>query len=134
MKIRNKINKKSNIDMLPLIDVVFLLLVFFIYAMLSMAVHKGLNLDLPKAGNLDMKKEALLSVSIKKNGNIYVNKKKIDIKNIGRKLIEEAKNDKKKEILLFADKNISYQKLFNVLEKINFAGFKKISLQAEAKK
>ena len=35
--------KKARVEMLPLIDVVFLLLVFFIYAMLSMVLHRGLR-------------------------------------------------------------------------------------------
>ncbi|MBW1821228.1 MAG: biopolymer transporter ExbD, partial [Deltaproteobacteria bacterium] len=42
MKLKLYKTKNPRIEMLPLIDVVFLLLVFFIYAMLSMAVHRGL--------------------------------------------------------------------------------------------
>lgn len=41
--------KRARIEMIALIDVVFLLLVFFIYAMLSMTVFRGLELDLPRA-------------------------------------------------------------------------------------
>ena len=41
--------KKARILMIPLIDIVFLLLVFFIYAMLSMVVHRGFKVDLPQA-------------------------------------------------------------------------------------
>jgi biopolymer transport protein ExbD len=47
MKIHLPATKKARIEMLPLIDIVFLLLVFFIYAMLSMAVHRGLPVELP---------------------------------------------------------------------------------------
>ena len=46
MKIQLPAIKKARIEMLPLIDIVFLLLVFFIYAMLSMAVHRGLPVEL----------------------------------------------------------------------------------------
>ena len=49
MKIRRRKLKAVRIEMLPLIDVVFLLLVFFIYAMLSMAIHRGMQLDLPQS-------------------------------------------------------------------------------------
>ncbi len=42
-------DKRINIEMIALIDVVFLLLVFFIYAMLSMAVQKSLDMTLPDA-------------------------------------------------------------------------------------
>ena len=41
--------RRARIEMIPLIDVVFLLLVFFIYAMLSMTVFRGLDLELPRA-------------------------------------------------------------------------------------
>jgi biopolymer transport protein ExbD len=42
-------HKRARIEMIALIDVVFLLLVFFIYAMLSMTVFRGLELNLPRA-------------------------------------------------------------------------------------
>ena len=41
--------RRARIEMIALIDVVFLLLGFFIYAMLSMSVFRGLELDLPRA-------------------------------------------------------------------------------------
>ena len=47
MKVDLGFHRKARIDMLPLIDIVFLLLVFFIYAMLSMAVHHALPVALP---------------------------------------------------------------------------------------
>ncbi|MBC2711802.1 MAG: biopolymer transporter ExbD [Desulfosarcina sp.] len=47
MKVDLGNHRKARIDMLPLIDIVFLLLVFFIYAMLSMAVHHALPVALP---------------------------------------------------------------------------------------
>ena len=47
MKIMLRNKKRARIEMLPMIDIVFLLLVFFIYAMLSMAVHRGLPVNLP---------------------------------------------------------------------------------------
>ncbi len=50
--------------MLPLIDVVFLLLVFFIYAMLSMVLHHGLKVDLPKAGNTQLDSSDYLNITI----------------------------------------------------------------------
>jgi biopolymer transport protein ExbD len=42
-------HRRARIEMIALIDVVFLLLVFFIYAMLSMTVFRGLELNLPRA-------------------------------------------------------------------------------------
>ena len=57
-------NRKARVEMLPLIDVVFLLLVFFIYAMVSMVVHHGLKVDLPKAGNTQLDTRDYLNITI----------------------------------------------------------------------
>jgi biopolymer transport protein ExbD len=40
--------RKARIEMVPLIDCMFLLLVFFMYAMVSMTVHRGIRVNLPK--------------------------------------------------------------------------------------
>ncbi|MFN2368934.1 MAG: ExbD/TolR family protein [Desulfurivibrionaceae bacterium] len=65
MKINLPRKRKARIEMLPLIDIVFLLLVFFIYAMLSMAVHRGLAVDLPVSAAAAPEKELILSVTVK---------------------------------------------------------------------
>ena len=57
-------NRKARVEMLPLIDVVFLLLVFFIYAMISMVVHHGLKVDLPKAGSTQLDPRDYLNITI----------------------------------------------------------------------
>src|SRR5210317_1114866 len=64
MKIHLPATKKARIEMLPLIDIVFLLLVFFIYAMLSMAVHRGMNVELPGSTQSEQSPESRLSVSV----------------------------------------------------------------------
>ena len=126
--------KKSRIEMLPLIDVVFLLLVVFIYTMLSMAVHRGLNIDLPKSESAEIEKQLMLSVTLDEKGFIYIDKQKVDIGELTDTLLEMTSGKKNPGVLLFADGEIPYQSLFNVLDKIRQAGLTRISLQAEAEK
>ncbi|WP_457553034.1 ExbD/TolR family protein [Desulfobacula sp.] len=132
MKIPLPENNKPRIEMLPLIDVVFLLLVVFIYTMMSMAVHKGMPVTLPTSAVVNLKKNVVLAVTIKKNNQIFVNKERVDLEHLTRILEKKAKKEKTKEILLFADKSISYQQLFKVLDRIKMAGLNQISLQAES--
>lgn len=134
MKVALPATKKSRIEMLPLIDVVFLLLVVFIYTMLSMAVHRGLNLDLPQSESAEIEKQVMLSVSIDENGLIYVDKKQVPQDQLTGVLADMTRGEKNPGVLLFADNSISYQALFKVLDKIRQAGLNKISLQAEAEK
>ena len=67
MKISLPENNKPRIEMLPLIDVVFLLLVVFIYTMLSMAVHKGMPVSLPESSAVKPEKNIVLAVTINKD-------------------------------------------------------------------
>lgn len=117
--------------MLPLIDIVFLLLVFFIYAMLSMAVHRGLPVMLPESATATIDKKLILSVTVKADGSIYVDKNRILLKNLKETLQKMTAKNQEPGVLFFADRNLSYQKLFRVLDQIRLAGLSRISLQAE---
>ena len=131
MKLDLQIDRKARIEMLPLIDIVFLLLVFFIYAMLSMAVHRGISVTLPSSSVADIDKKPVLSISITKTGDIYVDKQRVPLEDLDETLMKISKSDKKAGVLLFADHNLNYQKLFKVLDQIRRAGLSSISLQAE---
>ncbi|MGD9161074.1 MAG: biopolymer transporter ExbD [Desulfobacteraceae bacterium] len=132
MKVDTPAAKKSRIEMLPLIDVVFLLLVVFIYTMLSMAVHRGLNVDLPKSEASAIEKQLILSVTIDEKGLIYIDEQKVDLEELTATLEIMTIDKKNPGVLLFADKDIPYQDLFKVLDRIRMAGLNRISLQAEA--
>lgn len=118
--------------MLPLIDIVFLLLVFFIYAMLSMAVHRGLPVVLPTSSSAAVEEKTVLSITIKADGLIYLDKKPVEIEALATVLEKQASEKHQSNVMLFADKGLAYQRLFNVLDQIRKAGLSNISLQAEA--
>ena len=134
MKINFQTNKKARIEMLPLIDIVFLLLVFFIYAMLSMAVHRGLPVALPTSSSAFIDKELVFSVTVKTDGTIYINRDQIPLNDLTSALKNNTKEYKEPGVLLFADRDLSYQKLFSVMDQIRTAGINRISLQAEVNK
>ena len=134
MKLNPYKTKNPRIEMLPLIDVVFLLLVFFIYAMLSMAVHHGLPVVLPDSSTAKIDKKLVLSVSIKSDETIYIDKQQVTLEDLAETLKDRAGHETNPGVLLFADRDISYQKLFKVLDRIQTAGIHRISLQADSEK
>ena len=133
MKVNLQTSKKVRIEMLPLIDIVFLLLVFFIYAMLSMAVHRGMPVKLPSSTSAGIDKSSLISVTLKEDGTIYLNREKISIDELRKSLILLPTDRKEKGLLLFADGASSYQEVFHVMDEIRHSGISNISLQAEAR-
>ena len=123
--------KRPRIEMLPLIDIVFLLLVFFIYAMLSMAVHRGLPVDLPTSSVAEIDKRLTLSVTVDAEGDIFLDKEAVPLDALGKAIENRVKGEKEPGALLFADRDVPYQRLFNVLDQIRLGGVHRISLQAE---
>lgn len=131
MKIKLDASHKARIEMLPLIDIVFLLLVFFIYAMLSMAVHRGLPVDLPTSRTATVDKRLVLSLTLKSDDSIYVDEEHVNPEDLVEAIKTRAKNHKEPGVLLFADRSIQYQSLIRVLDRIRLAGINRISLQAD---
>ena len=131
MKVQLPATKKARIEMLPLIDIVFLLLVFFIYAMLSMAVHRGLPVELPLSTTAEIDKKLILSVTVKADETIYVDKERVALKDLTQVLRSKAGDTREPGVLIFADRALQYQMIYNVLDKIRQAGLSRISLQAD---
>ena len=131
MKLQLASPKKPRIEMLPLIDIVFLLLVFFIYAMLSMAVHRGLPVELPLSTTAEIDKKLILSVSVEADETIYVDKERVALENLTQVLQSKAGHIREPGVLIFADRSLRYQMIYKVLDKIRQAGLSRISLQAD---
>ena len=131
MKINKSAKKRATIMMIPLIDVVFLLLVFFIYSMLSMAVHRGIIVALPESVMAEIEPEDLFSITIKSDGSIFLDKESVLKEDLIRSISSLPLALKQKGVLLFADKDVSYQNVFSVLDDIKKAGIEKVSFQAD---
>jgi len=134
MKIQPIETRSPRIEMLPLIDVVFLLLVVFIYAMLSMAVHKGLPVALPTSSSAELDRTAPVSITVTAAGDIFVDKVPVALADLTALLRQRTEAERETGVLLFADRNLPYQTLFRVLDEVRRAGLTRISLQAESER
>ncbi len=135
MKINHRANKPARIEMLPLIDIVFLLLVFFIYAMLSMAVHRGMELNLPESSQAEMSKATPLSLSIQageSSPDIFLGKEAVPLQELGKLLSLANNSTKPPQVLIFAEETLPYQQLYLVLDELQKHSIDNISLQASS--
>ena len=129
MKVNLGAQRRARIEILPLIDIVFLLLVFFIYAMLSMAVHRGVTVNLPASSSAEIEKNLTLSVTIKDSGDIVLDRDRVPLKDLAPLLRAKARISEGLGVLLFADREVSCQLLVKVLDQIRIAGVTRVSLQ-----
>lgn len=134
MKVNLGAQRRARVEILPLIDIVFLLLVFFIYAMLSMAVHRGVPINLPTSSSAEIQREPLLSVTIKESGEILLDTNRASLTNLAILLRTKIKGSESPGVLLFADRKVSCQLLVKVLDQIKMAGIHRVSLQTTIEK
>ena len=122
-------NRKARIEMLPLIDVVFLLLVFFIYAMLSMVVHHGLRVELPNASTTEVDRNEYVSITIAKDNSIFVRKERVELSELTEKVMEYV--DKKTDISVFinGDSRADLGVAIKILDLLKSAGVKEVSFE-----
>lgn len=138
MKLSRKGISPVRLEMTPLMDIIFLLLVFFIYAMMSMAVHHGKQVDLPQSSSASLEMQEAVSITIEsdKNGlkiSVDGGAAFSDLSRLKDILLEKkakAPEDKEPDLQIFADKTVSYQSLYSVLDSVTQAGLSRISLQA----
>lgn len=127
--------KHARIEMLPLMDVVFLILVFLIYAMMVMVVHSGMPVNLPASRSAQPEQVVALALTIQQDGALWLDKEPVTLASLPEEVVRQGRERGLSEgeeptIQIFADAMLPYQTLFDVLDALKKAGLKKISLQA----
>ena len=133
MKVSLQAKRKSRIEMIPLIDLMFLILVSFVYGVFFMSVHRGVPVTLPLSSTARIEKQLTLTLTIQADGTVFLDKEQVPMETLGETLKLRAAENKETGVLLFADKSIPYQKLYTVLDLIRMAGLSQVSLQAEVR-
>ncbi len=118
--------KKARVEMLPLIDVVFLLLVFFIYAMLSMVVHHGLKVDLPSAGSVSLEKEDYIAITIDADNHLFLNEEPVEIDGLAARVLA-MRGNKAKPVFINGDQKANLGLAIELLDDLKKVGIEEIS-------
>jgi len=101
---RKKIN--TNFNMAPLIDIVFLLLIFFMLSS-NFISQSGIKLILPRAKSTKVHLEKMMTLFISSEGEIYLEEKKVSLEELKILLISKLETAEKRSIIIKADKKIN---------------------------
>lgn len=123
--------KKPRIEMVPLIDCFFLILIFFVYGVLSMVVQKGILMELPKASTSILSRDDYLSISISKEGEIFVNKEPVALDQLSATLRQKNPDTTGKKVFINADKLAYHGKVIKVLDIARSVGIKQVYFGTE---
>ena len=133
-RLNNKMPKKnrviSQINVTPFVDVMLVLLIVFMITAPLLTV--GVSVDLPKtkASQLNSKGDPII-ISIKKNGQLYIQEREIDALKLLPRLKAISSGNKNLRIYVRGDKNVPYGLVLDTIAKIKSSGFKKVALVAK---
>ena len=124
------LKRPARVELVSLMDVMFLVLVFFVYAVFNMAVHRGIKVDLPTAAGTFEKGERIV-VTIDTQDALQLNGRSLD----RDALVAEVKRlvDVRKEtpVLISGDRKASLGAGIELLARLKSAGVEKASFQVD---
>ena len=130
MKFRKKRNEEMGVDMSPLIDMVFILLIFF---MVSSTFVKDMKLDLirPGASSAQKASSKVARVYIDKAGETYIDGQSVKVWAIQGKLRDMLRTSTEKTVLVITDESVAVEKLIEVVDQCKMAGANDVAVATE---
>jgi biopolymer transport protein ExbD len=124
--------REGGILLTPLIDMVFLTLIFFMVNA-TLSINPAIRIDLPKARtSLGALSEEIV-VSVRADGSLHIGERRVARADFGVELRREMARVGKRSILLQADRTITYETLVEVMDQAKLAGVGRISLATARK-
>ncbi len=122
----------SEINVVPLVDIILVLLIIFMIA--APMMKAGIEVDLPEASprqfNVDIEERYVISISAQ--GDVYLNQSKIPIDELEQKIRQLYHNKPDKGVFLQADKRVPYGIVVKVMDHLKRAGIENLGVITES--
>jgi biopolymer transport protein ExbD len=128
MIVRRPEPRRARIEIVPMIDVVFFLLVFFMMASLSMAVYGGLPVNLPRAVTGQVSAAETASVTVNREGHAFLNREPVPtvaLESRARALLQENPT---LAVVINADGDAAHRHIVAVLDALRLAGVSRMAI------
>jgi len=123
-------NENEEIDMTPMLDVVFILLIFFIVTA-SFVKEAGIEVNRPEAATAVKKERANILVAISDKGEIWINKRHVDIRSVQANIERLKAENPQGTVVIQADKKATTDMLIKVMDAARSAGVYDVSIAAQ---
>jgi biopolymer transport protein ExbD len=116
------------IEIVPMIDVIFCILVFFILAAVTFSRQQAINIDLPKAQSGLAQKPEMLIVSLDEMGQVYVEQQLVTKNQLAQALQNYRQFNPNGRMVLYAPRNATYNEVIQVLDTLKQIGGDRVAL------
>ena len=134
MKLRSlRVEHQPELMIIPMIDIIFFLLVFFMLSTLSMVVQHTIPVNLPQASATEQDIPRSINVTVMQDGNIMFDQETIPLPLLSKRIAIELIKQPDNVFILRADKQVEYGKVITVLDELKLAGARRVSVATEQK-
>ena len=120
----------EEINMTPMLDVVFILLIFFIVTA-SFVKEAGIEVNRPEAATAVKKERANILVAISDKGEIWINKRRVDVRAVQANIERLKAENQQGTVVIKADKKATTDVLIKVMDSARAAGVYDVSIAAQ---
>ena len=134
MKLRSlRVESQPELMIIPMIDIIFFLLVFFMLSTLSMVEQHTIPVNLPQASAVQQDIPRSVNITVTQNGNIMFDQEEIPLSLLAKRVGIELTKQPDNVFVLRADKQVEYGKVVTVLDELKLAGARRVSVATEQK-
>ncbi len=123
--------KEMGIEMGPLMDIVFILLIFFVVSS-SFTRETGVDVTKPQAQSASQLEKENILIAITREGSIHIHERQVDMASLQDILKQILAKTPDREVVVIADKGAVTGTLVQVIDACNLSGVKKVSIAAQA--
>lgn len=127
---RHRETDEVGIDLTPMLDIVFIMLIFFIVTT-SYVKDAGISVATPSAASASKQKDANIFIAITSNGDIWVDRKQVDIRLLRNTVARLHADQPEGAVIIQSDADATTRHLVDVMDQVRLAGVDKIALGAK---
>ena len=132
MRVPRQEQPKARIEIIPMIDVIFFLLVFFMVSTLSMTINRGLPVNLPTAASSQKDLRENLNLTLLQDGTIFLNKEPITLQDLGPRVKTALATEPELMVILNADGDVRHQSVVEAMDELRVAGVARLAIAVKS--
>ncbi len=126
----NNDNVASNVNLTPLIDMVFILLIFFLVTA-SFTKESGIEVDRPSAKTATRQEQGTLIIGVNEIGEVWIEGKKVKLRSVRAHVERLTAQNPEGTVIIMADKKSNTGVTIDVLDQVRLAGVSNVSIAAK---
>ena len=132
-RVRRHAGDQADIDLTPMLDVVFIMLIFFIVTA-TFTKESGIDVNRPQAQTAEKKDRAGIMVAIDDRNQIYIQRRRVDVRAVRANILRLVAESPKSGVVIQADELSKTGVLVEVMDQIRLAGVTNVSVAAKKPK